>query len=259
MSGLDPAEALDDDPDVERHHERDERLERHVDPELAVRLLERLGQHGAPFGIDAREALAQLRLVPGERLQLEPDLLVGDVLAHQVAHRRPPLLDERHVGRVQLALPRDQAFGEALERPDEQVLVRAEVVVDEPVVDAGLLREPSRRDARVADVDQQALGRVEQGLFGRRAGAVFVRCLHQRHLSDRSSRRPSSSGRRATTTAPVAAPSAASLEHGLLDGDPNDVRDDHWKISVVQSPPWRRTSCARAGPSGRSGKSTKKS
>ena len=34
--------------------------------------------------------------VPGERLQLEPDLLVGEVLAHEVAHRRPPLLDERH-------------------------------------------------------------------------------------------------------------------------------------------------------------------
>ena len=38
-----------------------------------------------------------------------------------------------------------------------------------------------------------------------------------------------------------------------------DRNADHWKISVVQSPPWRRTSCARAGPSGRSWKSTKKS
>ena len=48
----------------------------------------------------------------------------------------------------------------------------------------------------------------------------------------------------------------------LLDGDAADVREgraDHWKISVVQSPPWRRTSWARAGPSGRSWKSTKKS
>jgi hypothetical protein len=33
----------------------------------------------------------------------------------------------------------------------------------------------------------------------------------------------------------------------------------HWKISVVQSPPWSRTSWARAGPPGRSWKSTKKS
>ena len=37
------------------------------------------------------------------------------------------------------------------------------------------------------------------------------------------------------------------------------VSDDYWKISVVQSPPWRRTSWARVGPSGRSWKSTKKS
>src|SRR5204863_5815690 len=49
------------------------------------------------------------------------------------------------------------------------------------------------------------------------------------------------------------------LEDGFLDGYPHDVRDDHWKISVVQSPPCRRISCARAGPSGRSWKSTKKS
>ena len=46
------------------------------------------------------------------------------------------------VGRVQLALARDQALGEALERAHEQVLVRAEVVVDEAVVDARLLGEP---------------------------------------------------------------------------------------------------------------------
>jgi hypothetical protein len=40
------------------------------------------------------------------------------------------------------------------------------------------------------------------------------------------------------------------LEDALLDWDPHDVRDDHWKISVVQSPPWSRISCARAGPPG---------
>ena len=45
----------------------------------------------------------------------------------------------------------------------------------------------------------------------------------------------------------------------LLDREAADVRERHWKISVVQSPPWRRTSWARAGPSGRSWKSTKKS
>ena len=147
-------------------------------PSSRARLCERLGQHGAPLGVHAREALAQLGVVPGQRLQLEPDLLVGDVLAHQVAHRRPPLLDERHVGRVQLALARDQPLGEALERPHQQVLDRAEVVVDEAVVDARLLGEPARRDARVADVDEQPLGGVEQRLLGRRRGCPPS--LHQR-------------------------------------------------------------------------------
>ena len=78
VPGLDAAEPLDDDPQVERHHERDERLERHLDAELAMRLLECLGEHRAPLGVHAREALAQVGLVPRERLQLEPDLLVGD-------------------------------------------------------------------------------------------------------------------------------------------------------------------------------------
>ena len=42
----------------------------------------------------------------------------------------------------------------------------------------------------------------------------------------------------------------------LFQGDTADVRQrhsDHWKISVVQSPPWSRTSWVRAG-----SKSTKK-
>jgi hypothetical protein len=50
--------------------------------------------------------------------------------------------------------------------------------------------------------------------------------------------------------------------NGLFDGEAADMREGHaghWKISVVQSPPWRRTSWARAGPPGRSWKSTKKS
>jgi hypothetical protein len=40
---------------------------------------------------------------------------------------------------------------------------------------------------------------------------------------------------------------------------PQMMGHDHWKISVVQSPFWSRTSCVRAGPSGRLWKSTKKS
>ena len=82
MARVDAAEALDDDPEVERHHERDERVERHLDPARGA-ALERLGEHGAPLGVDVREALAQLRVVPGQRLQLEPDLLVRGVLAQR--------------------------------------------------------------------------------------------------------------------------------------------------------------------------------
>ena len=69
-----------------------------------------------------------------------------------------------------VALPLDQPLGEALQRPHEQVLVRAEVVVDEPVVDPGDLGEPSRRDPGVADLDEQLLGGVEQRLLRRGAG-----------------------------------------------------------------------------------------
>ena len=113
-----------------------------------------------------REPLAQLGAVPGERLQLEPDLLVRGVLAHEVAHRRPPLLDEGLVGRVELALARDQALGEPLEHAHEQLLDRAEVVVDETVVRAGLLGDPPRRDSGRADLDEQPLGGVEERLLG---------------------------------------------------------------------------------------------
>ena len=59
-----------------------------------------------------------------------------------------------------------------------------------------------------------------------------------------------------TIDAPAPAPLAASCSMRSFAGV---VGDDHWKISVVQSPPWRRTSWARAGPPGRSWKSTKKS
>ena len=54
-------------------------------------------------------------------------------------------------------------------------------------------------------------------------------------------------------------PAGASCSTLSSTGIPMTWASDHWKISVVQSPPWRRTSWARAGPSGRSWKSTKKS
>ena len=92
------------------------------------------------------------------------------VVVVEEAHRRAPLLEERHVGRVQLALALDQALGEPLEHPHQQVLHRAEVVVDEAVVDAGLLREAPGRDAGVADLDEQPLRRVEELVLGLRPG-----------------------------------------------------------------------------------------
>ena len=76
------------------------------------------------------------------------------------------------VGRVHLALPRDQALGEALEHLDEQLVHRAEVVVDEALVGARLGGEPARADPGVADLDEQALGGVEEGLGGGVAGRV---------------------------------------------------------------------------------------
>jgi hypothetical protein len=82
-------------------------------------------------------------------------------------HRGPPLVDERAFRLVEIALPGDQALGEALEGADEQVLVGAEVVVDETVIDARLLGEPPRRNSRVANVDEQPLRGVEQRLFRR--------------------------------------------------------------------------------------------
>ena len=66
-------------------------------------------------------------------------------------------------------MPLDQPLGEALQRAGEQVLDRAEVVVDEAVIQARLVSEASRRDAGVADLDQKALGRVEKGVLGGRA------------------------------------------------------------------------------------------
>ena len=46
------------------------------------------------------------------------------------------------------------------------------------------------------------------------------------------------------------------LEDALLDREAHDVSDDHANTSEVESPPCKRISCARAGPSGRSWKST---
>src|SRR6266508_2394410 len=79
VASRDPGEPLENDSLVEGHHERDERVEGHLDPVAFRRLGERLRENRPPLVVDAREWLAQLRPVPGERLQLEPALLVGHV------------------------------------------------------------------------------------------------------------------------------------------------------------------------------------
>ena len=70
------------------------------------------------------------------------------------------------IRRVHLALPRDQARREALEHLHEQLVHRAEVVVDEALVGACLGGQPARADPGVPDLDEQALGGVQEGLGG---------------------------------------------------------------------------------------------
>ena len=68
MPCFDSAQPFDHDADVERHHERDERLGRHVDPQLAPRLFEGRREDSPPLFVHARETLPKLWTVPGERL-----------------------------------------------------------------------------------------------------------------------------------------------------------------------------------------------
>ena len=77
---VDSPRALDDDPDVERHDERDESLERHGD--ASSRCGSRSSVSTARHSAFTRASRSRRSgVVPGERLQLEPDLLVGRVLA----------------------------------------------------------------------------------------------------------------------------------------------------------------------------------
>src|SRR5687767_4753097 len=64
--------------------------------------------HGvAPGGVHLLHPFPVLRTVPGHRLELPPDLLVGPVLV-QVAHGGPPLLQVGEIRGVHLPLPRHQ-------------------------------------------------------------------------------------------------------------------------------------------------------
>ena len=57
MPALGPREPLENDPLVERVHERDQRLERQLEPELLSHGSEGLGEHGAPLGVHPCEPL----------------------------------------------------------------------------------------------------------------------------------------------------------------------------------------------------------
>ena len=81
MPGLDTAEAFDNQSHVEGHDQRHQGVERDGDPEFPVWRLERCGKYRPPFVVDPRQPLAKVRIVPSERLQLEPDLLVAEVLS----------------------------------------------------------------------------------------------------------------------------------------------------------------------------------
>ena len=117
------------------------------------------------------DPLLELRPVPGHGVQLGPDLRVASrqVLV-DVAHRGAPFFDERDFGGVEGALAVEQSFRVALHRLEEQLLDRAEVVVDESVVDARRGRHLPGRDPGVPLLDQQPLGGVEQCLSRDLAG-----------------------------------------------------------------------------------------
>ena len=65
MSRVDPGQAIEHDPLVERVHERDQRLERQV--ELIADRLERIREHGAPLGMHPREPLSSGRFQASAR------------------------------------------------------------------------------------------------------------------------------------------------------------------------------------------------
>ena len=174
--------------------------------------------------------------VPAERLQLEPDLrIAGGEVGLEVAHRRPPLLDAGEVGApVHRALAGDQALGEPFEHAHEQVLHRAEVVVDEAMVGAGLLGQAARADARIADARSGAArrrrGRRPRSRPGSTAAPPPSRPRSPPAARELRHARPQNQQRAGHHPAPE-----RGREQQLLTGVMRD--HGHWKISVVQSPP----------------------
>ena len=131
----------------------------------SIALGQRVAKQRAPAVVDAVQPLAQLGPVPGERLELGPDLgIAGREILLDEAHRGAPLLGEGRVGPVHRPLAVEDAGREPLQGLQQQLVDRAEVVVDEAVVLPGLAGKLPRRDPRGALPDQQPLGGVEERL-----------------------------------------------------------------------------------------------
>ena len=117
----------------------------------------RLELRGAePFGV-ARDLGADRLAVVGQRDELDVEggaagsALSSQSVAQRAVGRRSPARTAREV-----------LLGPAPEHLEEQVVHRAEVVVDQLRLEAGLGRDPPRRDGGVALFEHQLLGRVEQ-------------------------------------------------------------------------------------------------
>ena len=91
-------------------------------------------------------------------VQRRPARLVGEL------PERPERLRRGEGASLALEVP----LGSPLQQGEEQVVHRAEVVVDELRLEVGPGGDPSRRHRRVALLQHEVLGGVEQGTAGRR-------------------------------------------------------------------------------------------
>ena len=142
---------------------------------------------GLPLGGDLREQLPpagdhrppcrrQSLVGEADRPQLPEDADVpGTQVLAEVGARRQPLLGERPGPREHVALPLQQPGVLAGEDCGEQLLLAAEVVVDERGLDAGHLGDSPRRRRRVPVLGQHLSRRVEDlGTRVLAAGAAQV-------------------------------------------------------------------------------------
>jgi hypothetical protein len=115
-----------------------------------------------------------------ERLAAHAHEPGGEVVLVELA-RRGPLLGEAARGAVHPVLALEQLAVRLVEHRDHQLVLAAEVVVDERVVDAGVAADLAHAERGVALRDQAAerrledlaLGLAEVGL-GEQAGRGFI-------------------------------------------------------------------------------------